>query len=300
VTPVEVWDLSVYDAAPAADDLARLGESLKVAEGGEIDVDDESGDVVTRFLPDLQRDLGLIYTPENWDKVKLVAWLCRNLPEPESTHEQKRAFVAAWIKALLDRPAFSLTQVNLLKFQIRHLIERCIRELRRSTITIAYQQALFEGTPADRAAAVSAASVFEFHPQAYAPVKDYDGRFGRFEFREHFYGRVGDFDSKEEFECACWLDTQAQKGNMKFWVRNLVRREGCSFFLQKADGRFYPDFLCLLNDGVILVVEYKGGDRWSSAEDDRLIGGLWAELSDGTCRFVMLKNKEWHEIDNII
>ena len=68
------------------------------------------------------------------------------------------------------------------------------------------------------------------------------GRFGSFDFRKHFYGRIGDFDSKEEFECACQLDIWAQQGRMHFWVRNLVRRAGSSFFLQKADGRFYPDF----------------------------------------------------------
>jgi type III restriction enzyme len=94
--------------------------------------------------------------------------------------------------------------------------------------------------------AVTDQYAFEFHAQAYAPSRDYDGRFGHFDFRKHFYGRIGDFDSKEEFECACWLDIQAQQGRIQFWVRNLVRREGSSFFLQKADGRFYPDFLCQL------------------------------------------------------
>ena len=132
-----------------------------------------------------------------------------------------------------------------------------------------------------------------------------DGHFGHFDFRKHFYGRIGDFDSKEEFECACWLDTQAQKGLIQFWVRNLVRREGCSFFLQKANGRFYPDFLCQLHasddkPGVILAVEYKGADRWTAAEDDRLIGGLWAELSEGRCRFVMVKNKCWDPIESLL
>jgi type III restriction enzyme len=94
-----------------------------------------------------------------------------------------------------------------------------------------------------------------------------------------------------------WLDQQAQLGRIKFWVRNLVRKEGCSFFLQKADGRFYPDFLCRVDDRVVLVVEYKGADRWSAAEDDRLIGGLWAELSGGCCRFVMVRDKRWDWID---
>ncbi len=138
---------------------------------------------------------------------------------------------------------------------------------------------------------------FEFHPQAYAPSRDYDHRFGHFAFRKHYYSRIGDFDSKEEFECAAWLDMQAQKGRIDFWVRNLVRKEGCSFFLQKADGRFYPDFLCQLSGGVILAVEYKGANQWAATEDDRLIGGLWEELSGGRCRFVMTTEKDWSRID---
>lgn len=165
----------------------------------------------------------------------------------------------------------------------------------------AYQQTLF-GPDAAQRVAVSDQFAFEFHAQAYAPPRDYDGRFGHFDFRRHFYGRIGDFDSREEFECACWLDSQAQRGRLRYWVRNLVRREGCSFFLQKADGRFYPDFLCQLPDraasaGPVLAVEYKGADRWAGAEDDRLIGGLWASLSGGRCHFVMVKDKRWDWIE---
>ena len=80
-------------------------------------------------------------------------------------------------------------------------------------------------------------------------------------------------------------------------MRNLVRREGASFFLQKATGRFYPDFVCKLNDGSFLVVEYKGANAWTDAADDRLIGGLWEKLSGGKCRFVMVKDKQWEQID---
>jgi len=98
---------------------------------------------------------------------------------------------------------------------------------------------------------------------------------------------------------------RAQKGRIQFWVRNLVRREGSSFFLQKADGRFYPDFLCQLpgagdQQGVRLAIEYKGADRWTDAEDDRLIGELWAGLSDGRCRFVMVKEKRWDWIESLL
>lgn len=297
------WELSSYDAAPTADDLSVLGSALKVSEGGEIDIDG-SGKLISRFMPELQRDLGLVYKPENWDEVRVAAWLCRNLPEPSLTHTSKQAFVAAWLKELLKREGFSLARVNLQKFMIRNLVEARIRELRKRAVSQAYQQALF-GDDASARVAVTDQYTFEFHAQAYAPSRDYDWRFGHFEFRKHFYGRIGDFDSKEEFECACQLDTWAQKGRIKFWVRNLVRREGSSFFLQKADGRFYPDFLCQLPDvgggpGPVLIVEYKGADRWGSAEDDRLIGDLWANLSEGSCRFVMVKEKRWDWIEEYL
>ena len=109
-------------------------------------------------------------------------------------------------------------------------------------------------------------------------------------------------NAREEFESTRWLDTQAHKGRIRFWVRNLVRREGSSFFLQKADGRFYPGFLCQLpgtadQPGPILAVEYKGADRWAGAEDDRLIGSLWANLSKGRCRYVMVKDRRWESFD---
>ncbi|WP_284337657.1 DEAD/DEAH box helicase [Comamonas sp. NoAH] len=297
------WDLSPYDAVPTADNLTTLTAALKVSEGGEIDIDGE-GRVVSRFLPELQRDLGLVYQPENWDEVRIATWLCRNLPEPSLTHASKQAFVAAWLADLLRREAFTLARVNLQKFLIRNLIDARIRELRKQAVSKAYQQALFGDDAATRVA-VTDQYAFEFHAQVYAPSRDYDGRFGHFDFRNHFYGRVGDFDSKEEFECACQLDMWAQQGRIQFWVRNLVRREGSSFFLQKADGRFYPDFLCQLpgvegQPGPILAVEYKGADRWSGAEDDRLIGGLWANLSEGRCRFVMVKDKRWDWIEEVL
>ena len=295
------WDLSTYDAAPTGDDITALGAGLKVSEGGEIDVDGASGKVISRFLPDLQRDLGLVYQPEHWDEIRVATWLCRNLPEPSLTHASKQAFVAKWLTELLRREGFTLARANLQKFLLRNLLEARIRDLRRQAVGKAFQQALFGDDAASRVA-VTDQYAFEFHAQAYAPSRDYDGRFGHFDFRKHFYGRVGDFDSKEEFECACWLDIQAQQGRIQFWVRNLVRREGCSFFLQKADGRFYPDFLCQLpgsadQPGPILAVEYKGADRWVSAEDDRLIGGLWANLSEGRCHFVMVKDKRWESIE---
>ncbi|MGH8122886.1 MAG: DEAD/DEAH box helicase [Rudaea sp.] len=289
------WSLSEYDADPTQVQMDALNAN-RVTEGGEIDIDKETGRVTTRFIAELQRDLGLSYRPEHWDETRVATWLARNLPESAITHISKRAFVAHWLRDLLGRPNFDLARVNQQKFLIRTLLEARIRELRRAAVNQAYQHTLFAGNVAEKAA-VSDDYALTFNPQGYAPNQDYDGRFTDFEFRKHYYGRIADFDSKEEFECACWLDRQAQKGRMQFWVRNLVRKEGCSFFLQKADGRFYPDFVCKLNSGTILVVEYKGADRWAAAQDDRDIGNLWASLSGERCRFVMIKDKNWGEVE---
>lgn len=295
------WDLSVYDAHPTQEELARLDLTNRVAGGGDLDIDEQAGRMKVNFIAGLQRDLGLAYTPEHWDDVKLAAWLCRNLPDDSSTHESKRAFVAAWLSHLLARDDMDLGKANQRKFEIRNLLDARIDGLRKQAAGEAYQQILFGGDAAEHVA-VSDDYVFTFNPYAYAPTRDYGGQFGPYDFRHHYYGRIGDFDSKEEFECAVWLDQQADKGRLEFWVRNLVRREGSSFSLLKADGRFYPDFICRLPDGKTLIVEYKGANNWDDpkVKMDRRIGQLWAEMSGGRCGFVMVKDKDWSAIDTLL
>jgi type III restriction enzyme len=295
------WELSDYQAAPTQDDVAALGLASRVAGGGTIDVTTQ-GEMKVGFLPDLQRDLGLSYTPEHWDETRLAAWLCRNLLVPSITHASKQAFVAAWLRRLLATEGFNLGRANQLKFTLRKLLDENIKRLRRDAVGHAYQQVLF-GEGRERRVAVDDRFLFEFDPQCYAPSRDYDPRrseYGTWDFRKHFHGRIGDFDSKEEFDCAVQLDMLAQKGRIKFWVRNLVNRGGGSFFLQKGNGRFFPDFVCALNDGKILVVEYKGAHGWTDAQDDRDIGDLWAELSDGECRFVMVRDRQWQMLEDVI
>lgn len=85
--------MSLYAAAPLADNLAALGLAMKSSEGGEIDVDAASGHMVTRFLPELQRNLGLAYRPERWGEEPLDAWLYRKLPDHGTTHENELAYV---------------------------------------------------------------------------------------------------------------------------------------------------------------------------------------------------------------
>ncbi len=295
------WDLSCYEAKPTYDELSRLDLVGRVAGGGDIDIEEDDGKMKVSFIAGLQRDLGLVYTPEHWDEVKLAAWLCRNLPDATLTHESKRAFVAAWLNHLLSQNDMDLGKVNQRKFEIRNLLEARIKTLRQQAATEAYQESLF-GDDAEERVSVNDEYVFTFDPYAYAPSHDYADEYGPYDFRHHYYSRIGNFDSKEEFECAIWLDQQADSGRIKFWVRNLVRREGSSFSLQKANGKFYPDFVCMLPGGEVLVVEYKGGDRWDTpkVKMDRMVGELWANMSNERCRFVMVKDKDWSMVGSVL
>ncbi|MHB8423813.1 MAG: DEAD/DEAH box helicase [Gammaproteobacteria bacterium] len=292
------WELSPYDAEPTQHQLQRLADN-QTAEAGTIDTDEASGKLRVDFMVGLTRDLALSYRPEHLDEAGLTAWFCRNLPDSTITHASKRAFVVRWIMGLLQREGMNLARLNARKFLLRQLLQERIRELRLTAVREAYQQRLFAENAVANIVVGGERLTFDFPQYGYAPTRTYDGRFGSARFRKHYYGQVGDFDSKEEYECACWLDDQAQKGRIEFWVRNLARKPTCAFFLQKADDRFWPDFMCKLPNGITLAVEYKGADRYSTdeAKEDRLIGELWARGSNGKARFVMVTGKQWQTIE---
>jgi type III restriction enzyme len=90
---------------------------------------------------------------------------------------------------------------------------------------------------------------------------------------------------------------------IKWWVRNLagLGRELTSFWLQTVTDKFYPDFVCHLNDGRSLVVEYKNTKDWSNDDnkEKRALGELWAERSGGKCLFIMPKGPEFGKIGQL-
>lgn len=287
------WDLPVYASAPTADELQQFRSADHMSERGTIDTDDKKGTVVVTFMPDLERDLALCYTPEHWTEAKLGAWLCRNVRETYITQSSMMVFVSAFVSTLLRSPEIDLARANRQKFLLRGMLEAKMRDLRRQAVTKAYQQFLFSDGVKERAT-VGGEFNFVFHPDAYAPSRDYPRTS---EFAKHYYPRCAAFDSEEEEACAWELDKLAQQGKIEFWVRNLVRKPTCSFFLPSLKDRFYPDFVCRLPDGRTLVVEYKSGRDWDSSKPDRDIGELWAELSGGKCLFVMVKEKRWDWIE---
>jgi len=88
---------------------------------------------------------------------------------------------------------------------------------------------------------------------------------------------------------------------VKVWARNTVGQMN-SFWLQTSGGKFYPDFVCELQDGRVLVIEYKGTllAHDPAEQQKRLIGELWVERSRGRCLFAWVENKQFAEIDRVI
>jgi type III restriction enzyme len=182
------------------------------------------------------------------------------------------------------------------RFRLRQAIEGRIKQRRDFERRQAYQQYLALGS----SLAVSDSYAIHFKNIAYEPSWVFDGAFT---FHKHYYGpkpgelreRTASGDLGEEFLCAQFLDSKAE--GIKFWVRNLAKRPG-SFRLQTHTDWFYPDFVCQLEDGRILVVEYKGGHLLDSsdAQEKRDIGNLWAARSNGRCLFAMPSNSHFDEI----
>lgn len=117
---------------------------------------------------------------------------------------------------------------------------------------------------------------------------------GLYTFKKHYYplpGELQDDLAREETACAIELDRLPQ---LKFWVRNLERQPESSFWLPTSTDRFYPDFVAQLEDGRILVVEYKGAHLYDNpdSKEKRDIGQVWAVASGGRCAFVMVTDAE--------
>ena len=133
-----------------------------------------------------------------------------------------------------------------------------------------------------------------FDEQRYSYNQPYKGAR---RFNKHYTSIIGDLKDKgEEYECALHLDCLAK---VKYWIRNVDRQKN-SFWLQLPNGKFYPDFIALLHDGRILVVEYKGEHIYEHEIVKKRIGDFWAEVSNGKCLFCMPSGRNYELIDETI
>jgi type III restriction enzyme len=98
--------------------------------------------------------------------------------------------------------------------------------------------------------------------------------------------------NKPERLCAIEIDGH---DNVERWIRNPSYASQGGFWLPKSPGRFYPDLIVQLKSGQIVIVEYKNSKLAADPEEQhkRAVGELWAERSDGHCRFAYIIDEDW-------
>lgn len=281
----EPWSLAKKDALLTESEFASTREQGKV---GQLDIG-KDGVVVQSFLEEL-RERQLVLISEHWDVGQLIAWLERYIPHVDLETVDLHHFLERMIRSLMDERSLSLDFLVHNKIQLRAAVEAKIAIYRASEHKQAYNM-LFAADP--KPFAVSPDLCFTYRRHAYPFSEPYKGSY---KFNKHYYTLVGDLKPQgEEFECAMYLD---QLPEVEYWVRNLARQDKHSFWLQTSTDRFYPDFVCKLKDGRILVVEYKSAADWSNDDnkEKRHLGQLWEALSEGKCLFIMPQGKRLAEI----
>jgi type III restriction enzyme len=220
----------------------------------------------------------------------LARWLAEQLQHPSRNVARDvmpahlRAFALACVNHLMHDKGVPLAQL------VRHqhpLVQRLalrIEELREVAGRTAFRQLVLDGGWELQA---DAAFEFRFDPHAY-PVPGNKRYNGKFRMAKHFYPVVADLeDGSEEMLCALAIDGHPK---VKRWVRNLDSEPMHAFWLPTSFGRFYPDFVCELGDGRVLVAEYKGEHLRNVPREIEKgqVGQVWAARSGGRAKFAML------------
>jgi len=282
------WSLAKSD--PELSD-AEFPNILDAGGMGEIDITSAGRLAVTSLVMGAHEQISLLDAESGWTVAGLAIWLDRQIAHPDISQSEASLFMHRTLTSLLESRGLGLEHLARQKYRLARAIEAKIDSLRRAHHVQAYQAVLF-GSASD-SIEVSHELCLTYDEGHYSPSWYYEGSY---QFQKHLFPIIGELRPEgEEFECAVHLDLLP---NVKAWVRNLERRPETSFWLQTPTDRFYPDFVILLNDGRVAVVEYKGAHLWSNddSREKRAIGELWADKSGGTCLFVMPKGPDWRAV----
>jgi type III restriction enzyme len=287
------WKLEESDATAVLDFFAT---PKPAGDEAHLDVS-TAGQVTVQFVTDLHEQLTLALAERGWTRAALVNWLDRRLPHGsrrDITRVSSTLFISKALDAIEHHAGLGLEGLARAKFRLVDALIKVIAKHRDQREAAAFERALLPQSGLEFETGADLELVFDERRYGYRqPYK------GGTAFNKHLFRVIGDLDrSGEEYECAVYLE---RLGAVEAWVRNTSQQPG-SFWLQTASDKFYPDFVALLNDGRVLVVEYKGGFLATAddAKEKRLIGDLWADRSKGRALFLMIENREFSRIDRAI
>lgn len=223
----------------------------------------------------------------------LVLWLEKEVHRPDVTSAVMTAFVGKIVhEYLIGEVKFSLSQMLQLRVQIANAIKRLLANNYEQACKENFQRQL------DLACPTPDEDIYCFHYDSsrYTPRNVYDPQEGGRDFKKHFYSSIHDLRAKteggkerEEFLCAVAIEDNL---HVKRWIRN-IESSPYSFRLAKSSGYFYPDFVAELDDGRILVVEYKGEALVTNddSKEKAEIGAIWEKNSNGRGLFLMARKE---------
>lgn len=225
--------------------------------------------------------------PTNWTINQLSQDLERRIRPPYLRQEVLLEFLRRTLVFLIEKRNIPLADLVRTRFILEKQLRDKIKSYYDDAIAKGYQTKLFGAE-----AAVETNFDFEFvyptDPYQYPANWYYKGGYI---WNKHYYPLVGELESDgEEFECAQAIDRNMA---VRCWVRNLPRKD-ISFRLPTSTDYFYPDFVALLNDGRILVIEYKG-KPYETNDDSKEkinIGELWEKESNGKGLFLFAVKRD--------
>ena len=273
------WTLNTYATA-----LTQQEFSIQeTAERWEVDLQGER--VVYKHLEqNAQLEIGLLKL--DWTDLQLSRWLDKECRQVDVTQPVLLEFCRKVIADLTTTRGLALNDLLRFKYQLAKAVQQKIATYRQQAYAQSYQTFLLAP---QAQVATSFADGFAFDNCPYPAAWSYSGAY---QFKKHFFGSVGELASTgEEFECAKLLDTLPA---VTFWIRNLSTRPQTSFWLPTSTDRFYPDFVALLEDGRIFVLEYKG-EYLITADDAKEkinISQLWADKSVSKGVFLMAQERD--------
>lgn len=218
----------------------------------------------------------------------LVRTMAQRLARPSVRHEDMCQFVDRAIHRLMYDEGFSLVVLLRNRVLLQNALEALLRKNYEKACAQGFQEQLELACPdPDNVYA------FRFDPAKYPARRLYEPSQGGRWFRKHYYAAIDDLRCKtqsgadsEEYLCAVAIE---QNPHVQTWVRNIPKADSAFSLALSGGRRFYPDFVASLDDGRVLVVEYKGADRVSN-DDTRekcRVGSIWAQASGGKGIFLL-------------
>lgn len=285
------WNLGLCNA-----ELTESEFPVKVDAGQEGTIDlDSKGNPVIKDIKDIQLVLFNMVLSRKMDRKSLIAWLMKQCSNPVVTSSQSLVYINKVIDSLLEKRKLKIEHLVFKRTLLRTALIEKIKYHIKVAKKKGYQSFLeFDDANKKYKSNLQLGLPFQF-PKEYPANQLYSGPLI---FSKHYYEVVGHMNN-EEAECAFLIDTNS---NVEYWVRNLEQKENSSFWLQTSSDKFYPDFVVKLKNGNIIVIEYKGADRYTDedSKEKRLIGNYYSSIGDNKFKFIMLKGKDWNTLKEFL